>query len=93
MVNIQVLGNSHYVLPLFNKDDCQLKTNCRPVSPLPCLPKICEKVAFFHLFDFLNMIGFFYRLQSGFRPGDSTVMQLVYILFTKFMRPLMKAVR
>ena len=65
----------------------------RPVSPLPCLPKICEKVAFFHLFDFLNMIGFFYRLQSGFRPGDSTVMQLVYILFTKFMRPLMKGVR
>ena len=25
------------------------------------------------------MTGFFYRLQSGFRPGDSTVMQLVHV--------------
>ena len=57
-----------------------MKTNYRPVSLLPCLSKICEKVAFFHLFNFLNMIGFFYKFQSGFRPGDSTVMQLVYIV-------------
>ena len=68
------------VLPLFKKDDRQLKTNYRPVSLLPCLSKICEKVAFFHLFNFLNTIGFFYKFQSGFRPGDSTVMQLVYIV-------------
>ena len=26
------------------------------------------------------MIGFFYKFQSGFRPGDSTIMQLVYIV-------------
>ena len=79
------------VLPLL-KNDRQLKTNYRPGSLLPCLSKICEEVAFFHLFNFLNMIGFFYKFQSGFRLGDSTVMQLV-ILFTKFMRPLRKAVR
>ena len=66
-------------LPLFKKDDRQLKTNYRPVSLLPSLSKICEKVAFFHLFNFLSKIGFFYRFQSGFRPGDSTVMQPVYI--------------
>ena len=68
------------VLPLFKKDDRQLKTNYRPVSLLPSLSKICEKVAFFHLFNFLSKIGFFYRFQSGFRPGDSTVMQLVYVV-------------
>ena len=68
------------VLPLFKKDDRQLKTNYRPVSLLPSLSKICEKVAFIHLFNFLSKIGFFYRFQSGFRPGDSTVMQLVYIV-------------
>lgn len=68
------------VLPLFKKDDRQLKTNYRPVSLLPSLSKICEKVAFFHLFNFLSKIGFFYLFQSGFRPGDSTVMQLVYIV-------------
>ena len=68
------------VLPLFKKDVRQLKTNYRPVSLLPCLYKTCEKVAFFHLFNYLNIIGFFYKFQSGFRPGDSTVMQLVYIV-------------
>ena len=26
------------------------------------------------------MIGFFYKLQSAFRPGNSTLMQLVYIV-------------
>ena len=58
------------VLPIFKKDDHQLKTNYRPVSLLPCLSEIFEKVAFFHLFNFLNTIGFFYRFQSGFRPGE-----------------------
>ena len=37
-------------------------------------------MAFFHLFNNLSKIGFFYRFQSSFRPGDSTVMQLVYIV-------------
>ena len=70
------------VLPLFKKDDRQLKTNYRPVSLLSCSSKICEKVVFIHLYSFLDTIGFFSicRFQSGFRPGDSTVMQLVYIV-------------
>ena len=32
------------------------------------------------VYTFLVSIGFFYRFQSGFRSGDSTVMQLVYIV-------------
>ena len=32
------------------------------------------------MYTFLVSIGFFYRFQSGFRSGDSTVMQLVYIV-------------
>ena len=49
------------------------------VSLLPCISKICEKIVFIRLYNFLNAVGFFYHLQSGFRPGDSTVMQLIYI--------------
>ena len=30
------------------------------------------------------MIGFLYKFQSGFRPGDSTVMQLVYIVHENY---------
>ena len=50
------------------------------VSLLPCISKICEKSVFIRLYNFLNEVGFFYHLQSGFRPGDSTVMQLIYIV-------------
>ena len=74
------------VIPLYKKDDRLSKSNYRPISLLPSISKICEKVAFMDLYKFLDNTGFFYRFQSGFRPGDSTVMQLIYItdkIFTK----------
>ena len=40
------------VLPLLKKNDRQLKTNYLPVSLLPSLCKICEKVAFVSSFYF-----------------------------------------
>lgn len=46
------------VIPLFKKDNRQIKTNYRPVSLLPSLSKICEKVLFFRLYNFLLEIGF-----------------------------------
>ena len=58
----------------------QLKNNYRPVSLLPSLSKICEKIVFARLYDFLLDIGFLYKYQSGFRPGDSTINQLIYII-------------
>lgn len=67
-------------LTLFKKDNKQVKSNYRPVSLLSCLSKICEKVVFTKFYFFLESNNFFYRFQSGFRPGDSTVMQLVYIV-------------
>ena len=68
------------VLPLFKKDNKQIKSNYRPVALLSCLSKICEKVVYMKVYTFLVSICFFYRFQSGFRSGDSTVMQLVYIV-------------
>ena len=68
------------VLPLFKKDNKQIKSNYRPVALVSCLSKICEKVVYMKVYTFLVSIGFFYRFQSGFRSGDSTVMQLVYIV-------------
>ena len=47
---------------------------------MPSFSKICEKMAFFHGFNFLSKIGFFYRFQSGSRTGNSTVMQFVYLV-------------
>ena len=80
------LGQSLYlwklanVLPLFKSVSRQLKSNYRPVSPLSCMSKICERIVFRKLYLFLESTGFSYCFQSGFRLGDSTVMQLVYIV-------------
>ena len=81
-----VLGKYHSpwklanVIPLHKKENRQFKTNYRPVSLLPCLSKLCEKVVFKRLYDYLIEINFLYRFQSGFRPGDSTVNQLLYFI-------------
>ena len=71
------MGN---VIPLFKKNNRQCRSNYRPISLLVSLSKIAEKVVFVRLYNFLDNKGYFYRFQSGFRSGDSTVMQLSYIV-------------
>jgi hypothetical protein len=68
------------VIPLFKKGNRQFKVNYRPISLLPSLSKIAERVVFTRLYSFLADIGFFYSLQSGFRPGHSTINQLTYLV-------------
>ena len=68
------------VIPLFKNDNRQLKVNYHPVSLLVSFSKICERVAFFYLRNFLMEIGFLYKFQSGFRPGDSTINQLIFLV-------------
>jgi hypothetical protein len=63
------------VIPLFKMENKQFKTNYCPVSLSVSLSKVFNRV-----YEFLEVTGFFYRFQSGFRPGDSTVSQLVYII-------------
>ena len=50
-----------------------MKSNYRPVSILNAFSRIIEKVVFTRLCNFLLDINFLNPLQSGFRPGDSTV--------------------
>ena len=52
------------------------------MSLLTLLSKILEKIVFKHLYNFLLEINFFTSLQSGFRPGDSTVNQLILMVHT-----------
>ena len=70
------------VIPLFKNDNRQLKENYRPVSLLPSFSRsmICERVVFFHLYYFLMEIGFLYKFQSDFRPSDSTIIQLIFLV-------------
>ena len=67
------------VQPVHKKNDRQLKTNYRPISLLPICGKIFEKIIFDQVYCFLNRNELLSKNQSGFRPGDSTIYQLVSI--------------
>ena len=61
------------------KHDKQLMKNYQPVSLLPICSKIFEKVIFNSLFKYLDDNNLLTSNQSGFRPGDSCVHQLLSI--------------
>ena len=68
------------VTPIFKKGDKQLIKNYRPISLLPICGKILEKVIFNNLYSYLHTNNLITKNQSGFRPGDSTTNQLLYLL-------------
>ena len=67
------------IVPVHKKNDKQLIKNYRPVSLLPVCSKIFEKVIFNSLFKYLEDNNLLNGNQSGFRPGDSCVHQLLSI--------------
>ena len=54
--------------------------NYRPISLLPICGKILEKLIFNHLYKYLHANNLITKNQSGFRPGDSTSNQLLYLI-------------
>ena len=65
------------VTPIKKKGSKQLITNYRPISLLPICGKIFERIIFKHLCNYLVSNDLITKNQSGFRPGDSTVNQLL----------------
>ena len=61
------------VIPIYKAKDAQELTNYRPVSLLPSISKILEKVIHKRLYTFLNSYNIFYASQYGFRPNHSTI--------------------
>ena len=75
------------VIPVHKRDSRQLKKNCRPISLLPICGKILEKIIFDVIYKHLTDNDLLTPNQSGFRPEDSTINQLLYIthkIFTAF---------
>ena len=68
------------VIPIFKKGDKQLIKNYRPISLLPICGKMFEKIIFNNLYNYLNGNNLITKNQSGFRPGDSTTNQLLYLV-------------
>ncbi|MCG8048538.1 MAG: reverse transcriptase domain-containing protein [Candidatus Thiodiazotropha endolucinida] len=64
------------------KGSDQDPTNYRPISITSCLGKLMEKIIFKYLYNYLEQNNILTKHQSGFRPNDSTVNQLLEIYHT-----------
>ena len=59
------------VVPVHKKNSKNHKQNYRPISLLPVLSKVMEKLIFDSLYEHLSLHEMLNPCQSGFRPGDS----------------------
>jgi hypothetical protein len=60
------------VIPIFKKGNTEIMSNYRPISLLPSMSKILEKLMHKRLYSFLNGNDFFHKNQFGFRKQHST---------------------
>ena len=67
------------VVPIHKKCDKQTLKNYRPVSLLPICGKIFERLIYNEMFGFFLDKGLISANQSGFKPGDSCINQLLSI--------------
>lgn len=68
------------VTPIFKGGDQKNPSNYRPISVLPAINKVFEKLLFNRLVNFLTVTKRLYKHQFGFREGSSTevaVLELV----------------
>ena len=67
------------VVPVHKKSDKQSLKNYRPISLLPIFGKIFERIIYNNIFEYLTTNKLISDNQSGFKPGDSCVNQLLSI--------------
>ena len=60
------------IIPLFKKGDSSLLSNYRPISLLPTISKIFERILYNQLYEYFNSINLLAEQQYGFRSNHST---------------------
>ena len=83
-MSILTNGSRGNIIPVHKKNDKQCVNNYRPVSLLPICGKIFEKLIFNEIFKFLEAENLLNPNQSGFRPSDSCINQLIAITYEIF---------
>ena len=67
------------IIPIHKKGCKQVVSNYRPISLLPIFSKIFERIIFNSVYNYMEQNKLFNLNQSGFRPGDSCIHQLISI--------------
>ena len=67
------------VTPVHKKNDKQLTKNYRLISLLPICAKLFERILFANIYNYLIFNNLITSNQSGFKPGDYTTNQLLYL--------------
>ena len=71
-------------MPIFKSEDRQKCENYRPISILPIISKILERLIFNRIYKFLNDNSLLSKFQSGFRPKHSTLTSLIQMCDTLY---------
>ena len=67
------------VVPVHKKSDKKILKNNQPVSLLPICGKVFERLIYNNLFEYFIENNLISPNQSGFKPGDSCINQLISI--------------
>ena len=70
--DMPALWKSADVIPLYKKGDRYDPSNYRPISIIPVVAKLCERVVCSQLMSYLDCHSLICPQQYGFRPGMST---------------------
>jgi hypothetical protein len=68
------------ILPIYKKEDEHFFDNYRPISLLPSISKVFEKIAHQQLFSYLSRNKLLYKHQYGFREDHSTELAVLEFL-------------
>jgi hypothetical protein len=68
------------IIPIYKKDDNTILNNYRPISLLPAISKVLERIMFNQLYTFFQLNKFFYPSQYGFREKHSTELATLEIV-------------
>ena len=72
MIHTNIYPNSQKIAKIFKKGDKLLFSNYRPISLLPSLSQIFERVIFFQITQYLDTNNLITNNQYGFRKQHST---------------------
>ncbi|CAH1240911.1 Hypp6192 [Branchiostoma lanceolatum] len=68
------------VSPVYKKGDRTNPSNDRPISLLPTVTKVLERLVHNRLYSYLTVNNLLNVNQSGFKIGDGTVLQLLRLV-------------